>query len=120
VYRNTSSMKFRRKITGLVFFLLCGVLVTQVEARKRYKKKTGMDCLQCHTSKKGGTKNLTDDGNEYELYRLISKKLRRKKNATEDLKERDPEKYELYSKWKDLEKKIREERIKEKMKARKA
>lgn len=120
MYQTTSSIQFGSKITGLVIFLLCGVLVTQVEARKRYKKKTGMDCLQCHTSKKGGKKNLTDDGNEYELFRLISKKLRRKKNATEELKKREPEKYQLYSKWKKLEKKIREERIKKRMKARKA
>ena len=97
----------------LLFFLL----VQGIEATKRFSRATGMKCLKCHQSRKGGGKNLKRKGKEYRDYRSIKNELRRSRLLPKEKNARKAAEkagfhYSLWEFWYGLEIQVRKKRIK--------
>ncbi len=92
------------------------LLVQGIEATKRFSRATGLKCLKCHQSRKGGGKNLKKKGKEYRDYRSVKSDLRRlrllpkEKNARKAV-EKAGFHYSLWEFWYGLEKQVRKKRI---------
>lgn len=102
------------RVLIISFFIL-----STVEATKRSSRTTGMKCLKCHQSRKGGNKNLRAQGKEYREYKSIKDHLRRsrlmptKANLEKVLAGSEKErKLGLWNFWYGLEKEVRRQRLK--------
>ena len=63
-------------------------------ATKKFGRKTGWKCIQCHQSKKGGDKNLKEEGKNYLRYIQIRKNIRKAR--------KDKKKFEIGSDEKEI------------------
>lgn len=102
------------------FFILLLCLST-LEATKRFARVTGLKCLACHTSRKGGNKSLREKGKEYEIFHTIKNNLRRSRllpteQNLQNLLKGDENQWLIWTHWFDLEKKLRRSRIRPKKK----
>ena len=56
----------------IILYFCTGVLW----ATKKYSRKTGFKCIECHQSKKGGDKNLKQQGKNYRKFLFLKKDKR--------------------------------------------
>lgn len=61
-------------IKALIIFWICS---NSLWATKKFSRKTGFKCIECHRSKKGGDKNLKKQGERYQQYLSLNAKLRK-------------------------------------------
>ena len=97
--------------------LLLFLLVQGIEATKRFSRATGLKCLKCHQSRKGGGKNLKRKGKDYRDYRTIKDGLRRsrllpKEENARKAVEKAGFQYSLWEFWYGLERQVRKKRSK--------
>lgn len=96
-------------------FLILIICLSTSEATKRFARVTGLKCLECHTSRKGGSKNLREKGQDYKSYHLLKNELRRSKlqptdqNLNKLLKE-DKVQWRIWNFWFALEKELKKSR----------
>lgn len=100
-------MRFMRIISIiLVIFLLSH---SSLWATKKFGRKTGWKCIQCHQSKKGGDKNLKEEGKNYLRYIQIRKNIRKARKNKKEFEIGSDEK-EIVNFFKSVHKKARNNR----------
>ena len=97
-------MRFMRITSMILVFLM--LTSSSVWATKKFGRKTGWKCIQCHQSKKGGDKNLKEEGKNYLRYIQIRKNIRKARKHKKEFEMGSDEK-EIVNFFKSVHKKAR-------------